>query len=155
MINLEKKEETKTITVFDQEYEVKQNISTELKYAIAATAIGGCIRNGVFIRHIFESSLYALMVINYSNFEYQNMGKENILDVYDTLEQNGVIQQVKNAIPEEEFRLFLANANDVFESFKNVTNSTAKVIETFLDQLVSGSALLERVLSVKKVQEEE
>lgn len=102
-MNLKLNPETKTITLYDQEVEIKQYIPIEDELELISSVISQeqASDNNKFLNIVKLKMFYDLEVVFYfSNIVFTDKQKENLPKLYDLLKCNGVIDQIVAAIPE-------------------------------------------------------
>ena len=58
-----------------------------------------------------------------------------MLETYDLLEKNGVIDAVVNAIPEDEYNAFVAYCQEVTGDYDKYKNSILGIVERFVGEI--------------------
>ena len=92
---------------------------------------------------------FAIAVVQrYANIEIDL--DENWLDVYDILEQNDVINQIMNAIPEDELSFLQELVQDTAADIVRYNNSFAGIMNAMGDNMDSKNALLTDILEKVK-----
>lgn len=124
--------EPKVITLLGEQVEVKQylpmNDKMNLLEMIIQTADAGTILNTLVLDAIFETYL----IFKYTDIEFTDEEKENILTTYDALETNGIITEVVKVIPESEYALLRNNLEEMVEDYKYYRNSAKGCVDSLL-----------------------
>lgn len=128
-LKLKTKDDVKTIMIGDKEVEVKQYLPTADKVSLIEIAIqvadGATILNTLALDALFH--LY--IVFKYTNLNFTDAQKEDLLKLYDVLETNGVIEEVLKAIPEEEYAVLHENLDAMLDGYDKYRNSTRAIVE--------------------------
>lgn len=125
--NLELKNDSKTVPVEinGQTIEVKQFLPTFDKINLVASAVKSSIADGVVNEMIVEVTLHYLIIEHYTNVEFSEKDIANMVNTYDLLEANGVIDAVLEALPEGDY-------DELFEATKAQSEKVDKFIASSL-----------------------
>ena len=129
-LGLKKIEDTKTISICDQEVEVKQYLPIGDKINIITNVIENSADDNNFANPV-KVEVFANLEIMYAytNISFTDKQKENPTKLYDLLEENGVIAEVIAAIPENEYALLLGWIDETIEAFYTYRNSVMGIME--------------------------
>ena len=129
-LGLKKVEDTKTISICDQEVEVKQYLPINDKINIITNVIENSADDNNFANPV-KVEVFANLEIMYAytNISFTDKQKENPTKLYDLLEENGVIAEVIAAIPENEYALLLGWIDETIEAFYTYRNSVMGIME--------------------------
>lgn len=123
------KMEDKEIVINGDKVLVKQYLPLKDKMSILEmviqTADAGTILNTLVLDAIFETYL----VFKYTDIEFTDEEKENLLDTYDALELNGIIEQVVTAIPKTEYKILRDNLEQMIIDYKDYRNSAKGCVD--------------------------
>jgi len=122
----------------DKEVLVKQYLPVRDKHAIVIMATTGAQVENVISRVLMDAYLHLLIVENYTNIEFTEDEKENILGVFDLLQTNGLIDLVIENMPQAEYEylfneasIHANNLNEYYRSF-GYTLQTLDSVQEFL-----------------------
>ena len=129
-LGLKKIEDTKTISICDQEVEVKQYLPINDKINIITNVIENSADDNNFANPV-KVEVFANLEIMYAytNISFTDKQKENPTKLYDLLEENGIIAEVIAAIPENEYALLLGWIDETIEAFYTYRNSVMGIME--------------------------
>ena len=129
-LGLKKIEDTKTISICDQDVEVKQYLPINDKINIITNVIENSADDNNFANPVKVEVFANLEIIYaYTNISFTDKQKENPTKLYDLLEENGVIAEVIAAIPENEYALLLGWIDETIEAFYTYRNSVMGIME--------------------------
>ena len=129
-LGLKKIEDTKTISICDQDVEVKQYLPINDKINIITNVIENSADDNNFANPV-KVEVFANLEIMYAytNISFTDKQKEDPTKLYDLLEENGVIAEVIAAIPENEYALLLGWIDETIEAFYTYRNSIMGIME--------------------------
>ena len=129
-LGLKKIEDTKTISICDQDVEVKQYLPINDKINIITNVIENSADDNNFANPV-KVEVFANLEIMYAytNISFTDKQKEDPTKLYDLLEENGVIAEVIAAIPENEYSLLLGWIDETIEAFYTYRNSIMGIME--------------------------
>ena len=96
-------DEVKVVDIFGQSVEVKQYLPVEEKNNLIEISLQHAARGTVFNDLLLDAYFHVFLVFKYTNINFTDKQKEDILTLYDILECNDVITEVISAIPEQEY----------------------------------------------------
>ena len=129
-LGLKKVEDIKTITINEQNIEVKQYLPISDKINIITNVIEKSADDNNFANPV-KVEVFANLEIMYAytNISFTDKQKENPTKLYDLLEENGIIAEVIAAIPENEYALLLGWIDETIEAFYTYRNSVMGIME--------------------------
>lgn len=114
----------------EQEIEVKQYISVNDKLKLISDVINKTIDEHSFCNPVQVKVFIALGIIEYyTNINLTDKQKEDPVKLFDLLQSNGLIGQICNAIPSEEFDDLNDGVWDSIESIYSYKNSVMGVLD--------------------------
>jgi len=120
--------------------EVRQFIPTFDKIHLVASAVKSSIVDGHVNEMVLEVALHYLIVVNYTNISFTEKQISNMIDTYDLLDSNGVIDLVIANLPEGEYDYLFKEALKSAERYNELTRSS---MEGFAGQLETNNFLQE------------
>ncbi len=129
-LGLKKVEDTKTISICDQDVEVKQYLPINDKINIITNVIENSADDNNFANPV-KVEVFANLEIMYAytNISFTDKQKGDPTKLYDLLEENGIIAEVIAAIPENEYALLLGWIDETIEAFYTYRNSVMGIME--------------------------
>ena len=134
-LKLKKQENTTTIKIADKDIEVLNYLPIEDKYDLIQATLQQSAEGIGFNEILIEMNFYLNVVFLYSNISFTETQKEDIYKLYDILESNGIINEIVNAIPVQEFK----NLMDSFDLEKKrvvrENRSSAGILNNIISKL--------------------
>lgn len=129
-LSLKRKNETKTITINNNQIEVKQYLPVNEKLDLIARVINGAHDQNNFPNPIKIEVIGTLeMIMAYTNISFTEKQKEDIPKLYDLLEENGVIKDIISQIPEDEYNFIIDGINKTVDAVYTYNNSVLGILE--------------------------
>ena len=129
-LSLKRKNETKTITINNNQIEVKQYLPVNEKLDLIARVINGAHDQNNFPNPIKIEVIGTLeMIMAYTNISFTEKQKEDIPKLYDLLEENGVIKDIISQIPEDEYNFIIDGINKTVDAVYAYNNSVLGILE--------------------------
>ena len=133
-LNLKKKEEIKTIKFNEQEIEIKQYLPIQEKLNVIYNAISKTEDENRFFNPVKLECYCTLEIIYaYTNIKFTDKQLEDEAKIFDLMEENGLIDAIFSAIPEEETNFIMDSCVESAEAIYKFSNSAFGLIE-FLTQ---------------------
>jgi hypothetical protein len=118
-MKLKVNEAVNVIDLFGKEVEVKQYLPIEDKNSLCEIALQAATGGTVFNSLLAEAYFNTYIIIEYTNINFTDNQKADVLKLYDILDSNGIIDTVIEAIPKEEYIT-------LYESFTEMTKNINK-----------------------------
>ena len=129
-LSLKRKNEVKTITINNNQIEVKQYLPVNEKLDLIARVINGAHDQNNFPNPIKIEVIGTLeMIMAYTNISFTEKQKEDIPKLYDLLEENGVIKDIISQIPEDEYNFIIDGINKTVDAVYAYNNSVLGILE--------------------------
>ena len=132
-LKLKKQENTTTIKIADKDIEVLNYLPIEDKYDLIQATLQQSVEGIGFNEILIEMNFYLNVVFLYSNISFTETQKEDRYKLYDILESNGVINEIVNAIPVQEFK----NLMDSFDLEKKRVGRENRSSAGILNNIIS------------------
>ena len=132
-LKLKKQETTTTIKIADKDIEVLNYLPIEDKYDLIQATLQQSVEGIGFNEILIEMNFYLNVVFLYSNISFTETQKEDRYKLYDILESNGVINEIVNAIPVQEFK----NLMDSFDLEKKRVVRENRSFAGILNNIIS------------------
>lgn len=130
-LSLKRKNETKTITINNNQIEVKQYLPVNEKLDLIARVINGAHDQNNFPNPIKIEVIGTLeMIMAYTNISFTEKQKEDIPKLYDLLEENGIIKDIISQIPEDEYNFIIDGINKTVDAVYTYNNSVLGILES-------------------------
>lgn len=121
--------ESKTLLYDGKNIAVKQYLplvdKMNILEMVIQTADAGTILNTLVLDAIFE----VYLLFKYTDIEFTEEEKKDILNIYDTLENTGLIEEVIKTIPESEYKLLRDNLELMIGDYKDYRNSAKGCVD--------------------------
>lgn len=129
-LSLKRKNEVKTITINNNQIEIKQYLPVNEKLDLIARVINGAHDQNNFPNPIKIEVIGTLeMIMAYTNISFTEKQKEDIPKLYDLLEENGVIKNIISQIPEDEYNFIIDGINKTVDAVYTYNNSVLGILE--------------------------
>jgi hypothetical protein len=129
-LSLKRKNEIKTITINNNQIEIKQYLPVNEKLDLIARVINGAHDQNNFPNPIKIEVIGTLeMIMAYTNISFTEKQKEDIPKLYDILEENGVIKDIISQIPEDEYNFIIDGINKTVDAVYTYNNSILGILE--------------------------
>lgn len=130
-LSLKRKNEVKTITINNNQIEIKQYLPVNDKLDLIARVINGAHDQNNFPNPIKIEVIGTLeMIMAYTNISFTEKQKEDIPKLYDLLEENGVIKDIISQIPEDEYNFIIDGINKTVDAVYTYNNSVLGILES-------------------------
>ena len=129
-LSLKRKNEVKTITINNNQIEIKQYLPVNEKLDLIARVINGAHDQNNFPNPIKIEVIGTLeMIMAYTNISFTEKQKEDIPRLYDLLEENGIIKDIISQIPEDEYNFIIDGINKTVDAVYTYNNSVLGILE--------------------------
>lgn len=130
-LSLKRKNEVKTITINNNQIEIKQYLPVNEKLDLIARVINGAHDQNNFPNPIKIEVIGTLeMIMAYTNISFTEKQKEDIPKLYDLLEENCVIKDIISQIPEDEYNFIIDGINKTVDAVYTYNNSVLGILES-------------------------
>ena len=134
-LKLKKQETTTTIKIADKDIEVLNYLPIEDKYDLIQATLQQSVEGIGFNEILIEMNFYLNVVFLYSNISFTETQKEDRYKLYDILESNGVINEIVNAIPVQEFKSLMDSFDLEKERVGIENRSSAGILNNIISKL--------------------
>lgn len=134
-LKLNKETEIVKVMVGEVEIEVKQYIGISEKMLTLDTVLHEAEELNFVNRAKADALLHVYMLMCYTNINFTKKERDNVLDTYDLLEKNGVIDIIVSAIPKDEYDSFIVYCEEIMNDYDKYKNSIVGIVEKVLEQL--------------------
>lgn len=130
-LSLKRKNEVKTITINNNQIEIKQYLPVNEKLDLIARVINRAHDQNNFPNPIKIEVIGTLeMIMAYTNISFTEKQKEDIPKLYDLLEENGIIKDIISQIPEDEYNFIIDGINKTVDAVYAYNNSVLGILES-------------------------
>ena len=102
-LNLKRANKEVILNINNQKINVKQYLPIGDKINLVQIALQQSLEDGIYNEGLLTAYFNTYIVMFYTDLEFTDEQKQNILEIYDILESNDIISKVNNAIPKVEF----------------------------------------------------
>lgn len=121
--------ETKKIKIGEKEIEVKQYLPSAEKNEILEATVQEADMGSVVNTFAIDCFFHLFIVIYYTNIAFTDKQKEDKFGLYDTLETNGIINEVIKNIPVNEYTELKDALDDILNKYAVYRNSFKGALE--------------------------
>lgn len=104
-MKLKVNDSVKTIVINEKEVEVKQYLPAEDKNNLLEIAVQSATQGTLLNGFLLDIYFHLYIVMEYTNINFTDNQKSDLLKLYDILESAGVVEEVLKAIPEAEYNI--------------------------------------------------
>ena len=134
-LNLKKIDKEVNIVINNEKIAIKQYLPISNKIDLVQIALQQSLEDGVYNEGLLTAYFHTYVVMFYTNLEFTDEEKQDILSIYDILETNGIIEKVCNAIPKVEFDDLVDLLNGQQKNNVEFKQSAAYLIGQFINML--------------------
>lgn len=129
-LGLKKKDEVKELIFGENKIEVKQYLPIEEKIAFVQSVLNNSADDNNFVNPMKIDICYAIeFITRYTNITFTDKQKEDLPKLYDLFVENGLYDQICEAVPEEERITIRAYVLDTIDEFYKQQNSAMGIME--------------------------
>ncbi len=130
-LGLSKNQDVKVVEFNGQGIEIKQYLPVNDKLQLISDVINASADDNNFANPVKVSVFTTLMILeNYTNINFTDKQKEDPSKLYDLVVSGGLVKEVINAIPEEEYNEILCGIADSIEAVYTYRNSAMGILDT-------------------------
>ena len=115
--------------------EVAQYLPIEDKIDMITIALQNAEENGYYNPMKLDMYIDLYMIYMYTNFNFTDKQKEDEAKLYDILRSNGIIDAVKNAIPDDEYQELNYYVNEMKDAKTKYKHTFASIVNDFVREL--------------------
>ena len=130
-MNLKVKDDIKIVEIAGVKVGVKQYLPAEDKNAILEIAMQQADQGTILNTYNLDSLFHLYLVLKYTDINFSDEDKEDMLALFDILESNGIIDAVVRVIPEDEYNTLRDNLMEMVEHYLTYRNSARALVEQF------------------------
>lgn len=130
----------KVVNINGKDIEVKQYLPIEDKNSLCEVALHAAAAGTVFNPLLAEAYFNTFVVIEYTNINFTDTQKADILKLYDILDSNDIINQVIETIPEREYRFLLDSFITMVNEITNYMTSAKAIADDLMQYAPDKSA---------------
>ena len=102
-LKLKQNKDVKTFKIGDKDIEVLQYLPASDKYDLIMSTLQESYSSNIYNAFLKEMYFNLNLVFMYTNISFTDKQKEDLIELYDLLECNGVFNEVINLIPQTEY----------------------------------------------------
>lgn len=122
--------EVKTVSIGEQEIEVKQYLPVNDKLILISNVLNNSIDDANFSNPIKLDVFTNLEIIfTYTNLSFTDKQKEDLVKLYDILESNNIFNQIIAAIPSEEYNCLIDGIQRCSDAIYTYRNSVLGLLD--------------------------
>ena len=156
-MNITLNNELKEVQIGDDiKFNVKQYLHKENKNALLEIAMQTADQGTILNTFALDAIFHTYLVFKYTDIEFTDEERENLFDLYDILEDNGIIDAVVAAIPTREYeslRTYLTEMVDNYLTYRNSTRALVEQFSMFAPQVAENLATISKNVDIDKLQQ--
>lgn len=131
-LGLKKQNKITTLTIGDQDIEIKQYLPIEEKLDFLTRVVNKVVEQSPnFPNSIQATTLSALeMIYTYTNIQFTEKQKEDFCKTYNLMDENGLIKKILDCIPTSERRMLQDGLNSILSELYTYRNSARGILES-------------------------
>ena len=145
-LKLKVRDDIREIDLGDKKIEVKQYLPAEDKYDLIMITLQESKEEGVYNHFKMDMFFHLNIIFMYTNLQFTDKQKEDLIKLYDVLESNGIINAVVSAIPEEEYNYLFDTMETVAKARSKYDNSFAGVLNNFMINMPINAAEANKIV---------
>lgn len=130
----------KIINIGEKEIEVKQYLPIEDKNNLCEIALQNASAGTIFNPLLAEVYFSTYIVIEYTNLNFTDNQKADILKLFDILDSNNIINKVIEAIPQKEYEVLVNSFEEMMCNIKYYMSSAKAIADDLLQYAPDKSA---------------
>ena len=136
-LGLKQNDNTKTIKINDKVIQVKQYLPISSKINLVQLTLQQAMEDGIYNAGLLDAYFNTFIVMYYTDLEFTDEQKQDILGLFDMFEGNGVIDAVCNVIPQVELEDLTSYLNEQKSYSMTYKTSASYLIGQFINELPS------------------
>ena len=130
----------KIINIGEKEIEVKQYLPIEDKNNLCEIALQNASAGTIFNPLLAEVYFSTYIVIEYTNLNFTDNQKADILKLFDILDSNDIINKVIEALPQKEYEILVNSFEEMMCNIKCYMSSAKAIADDLLQYAPDKSA---------------
>ena len=138
----------KTVSINNQEIEVKQYLPINDKLDLIAAVINLAADDNNFMNPVKMSVFMKLeIVFRYTNISFTEKQKEDLVKLYDLMSENGVFDVIISAIPDSEYNVIFEGVMECSKAIYEYQNSMMGILERVNNDYINTNLDLDMLSS--------
>ena len=146
-LNLSLNNEIKTFSFNDKEIEVKQFIGVNDKNDLIEIALQKSLENNIYNEILTRVFFHLNIVYLYTNIDFSKEDKENELELYDKLNESGLLDQIIINMNEDEYSNLCEIMDIEIQKRMQYHNSAAAVLQSIIQDLPNNAAVAADIIN--------
>ena len=127
--------------------EVLKYLPVEEKYNLIEITLQKAYENGIYNPVKLDMCFALNLVYLYSNISFTDKQREDEIKLYDTLESNGIIDKIIDAIDDDEYNNIYTMLIETEEKYTNYRKTLAGALNDFSEALVQNADKLKDIVN--------
>lgn len=127
-----------------QKIQIKSYLGVEEKASIISLAVRGALYEGIVSEVLMDAYFHIFIIENYTDIVFEDSNVEDILINYDKIISNGLLDQILNSIPEEEYNYLIDSLNTFKQQVIEYSRSYAATMEQNQESIKLIGQLVEK-----------
>jgi hypothetical protein len=149
-LNLAVNTATNEITFNNQKIQVKKYLPVETKAGIVNLAVRGSLLKGIVDEVLVDAYFHLFIVENYTDIIFDQSELSDILVNYDKIISSGLLDEILNAVPQEEYNYLIDCLGNFKEQMIKYSQSPAAANENSEEYLKLLTQMSEKAQPVTK-----
>lgn len=130
----------------NQKIEVLQYASIKDKYDLVMIALQKSLEDGIYNPIKIDTYFHLGLVYVYSNLNITDKQREDEFKLYDTLASNGLIDEIINLIPEEEYTTLQNYMDELIKYSMKYKNTAVSLFRSIIDDLPKNAQAAKEIV---------
>ena len=146
-LKLQTNNDVKICEFKNQKIEVLQYASIKDKYDLVMVTLQKSLEDGIYNPIKIDTFFHLGLVYVYSNLNITDKQREDEFKLYDTLASNGLIDEIVNLIPEEEYTALQNYMEELIKYSMKYKNTIAAVIRSVIEDLPKNAQAAQEIIN--------
>lgn len=134
-LNLQINQNVKSVKINNKDIKVKQYLPIDLKINLVQLTLQESLEDNIYNAGLLDAYFNTFIVMYYTDLEFTDEQKQDILGLFDIFESNGFIDAVCNVIPQIELEDLTSFLNEQKNYNMTYKTSTACLVNQFINEL--------------------
>lgn len=130
----------------NQKIEVLQYASIKDKYDLIMIALQKSLEDGIYNPIKIDTYFHLGLVYVYSNLNITDKQREDEFKLYDTLASNGLIDEIINLIPEEEYTTLQNYMDELIKYSMKYKNTAVSLFRSIIEDLPKNAQAAKEIV---------
>lgn len=145
-LDLKINKESKKILIGDKEIQVLQYLPIKDKIDLIEITLQKADEGNIYNEMKLDMYFNIYIIFSYTNLEFTEEQKQNVMQLYDELESCNIFARVINVIPDEEYNLLFDWLKITKEENLKYRNNVAALLRTFIQDMPKNAEAAAQIM---------